>query len=516
MNRYFVLNASMLLATVSAFTVPAAADIVTTLPDGIKAELYARDATLTRKWGTDATKQEWETGIAAEIAMSADGKTCYIKNAVGNFTDGYLVGQRNGDEITFTFPQTIISGENEYTVAKLIRNTEPDSKNLYIPDPQEQTISFRYSEGRISEVSEGAMIGMLTASMNWTGKNLSDIVYKKVDTTETTPPEGLERFNIALSYGGDRSSKQEYPIYRLLSGCQDNEYLYIQGIDSSLGDKWMKVKIDGKKASVSNGQYLGVYNERVLYFCTVLDSPEWNQGYQSWDHEYSIVDGFEMEYDASRKTFRTIDPNNAFCVNAGDETYNYGNVYLNTKLTEQPLEISLKPQAPFMDEDVHYFMNGTEPELVFQLLPLNENGQLLSTSRLGYQVYQNDKLYVFDGYEYWLDDEEDITFIPWLFQSAFVYSTDNGAQFITFQQSFIQGITIRAVYRDTDGKEYLSDPLDPLNPGSSVATVESDKEIARVMWYSLDGRIINTDVQGIVIKCVEYTDGSRSYHKTTR
>lgn len=517
MNMH-LFTAASLLAISAMLPSISSAETVTTLPTGITAELYSRDATATRRWGSTDTKQEWETGIATEIATSADGKNIYIKNAVGNYTEGYLVGTVNGNDVTFTFPQTITSQESTFTVACMIRNPEIDSKYVFIPDPDNQTVTFRFEGDRLILLSEGALLGLLNSEMNWSGKILSNITYKKVDITEVIPPAGLEMFNISLASDLDTSNKAPYPQYRLLSGCSDSSTLYIQGIDTSLPDKWVKIEIDGETATVKGGQFIGVSGERTLFFCAVIDTPEWNAGYQVWEHNFSLIDSYQMAYDEKAKKLTPLNPNNALCVNPGDEEYNYGMVYLNASLTEQPLEISLIPRSPFMDEDddIHFFKNGAEPELMFQLLPLNEYGQLLDTKHFGYMVFQNNEPYVFNGFDYWLDDEEDITFIPWLFQSPFIYSSDNGTQFISFQESFITGITVRAVYRDDDGKEYMSAPLDPLNPTTSVSQVNADRQVAAEEFYNLNGIRVGSDVSGMIVKCIIYTDGSKEYRKIIR
>lgn len=318
-----------------------------------------------------------------------------------------------------------------------------------------------------------------------------------------------------MSFGSDRSEKINYPQYRLLGGCREGSELYIQGIAPSLPEKWTKISINGSDAHVDGGQYIGIKGEEIMYMCTLLDSPTWNAGYQVWEHNYELVDGFDMTYDVANKQLSSKNPNNALTVNAGDRIYNYGTVYLNAKLTEQPLEISLKPKAPFMNEDDHYFTNGVEPELVFQMLPLNENNQLLDAKKMGFSVYKDNELYVFDGYTYWFDDEEDMTFFPWLFQSPFIYSTDNGAMYIFFQEPFIHGITVRAIYRDSDGTEYLSKPLDPLNPESSINTLVSDSQVVSEIWYDLNGQITDKTAKGIKIKCQIMSDGNRRYSKTT-
>lgn len=511
-----IFTAFAVLTLSAASVMTASGDTVMTLPEGVTGDLYSRNGTATRMWGTGSTKQELENGIAAEIAVSADGKTVYVRNGVGNFTSGYLVGSLEGDVVTFTLPQTIVSGESTLTVARMISNPEIDSKYLFIPDPENQTVSFTFSGDRLVPVSEDVLIGLLNSNNNWTGKILSNLSYTKVDTTEVTPPEGLEAYNFALSYALDASTHAPYPQYRLLYGCNDDSYIYIRGIDTSLPDKWFRIALDGKDATVNGGQFLGVSNERVLYLCAVLDTPEWNPGYQVWEHSYELVDSFGMDYDRKAGKLTPKNSKNALCVNSGDGIYNYGTVYLNSTLTSQPLEISLKPRAPFMDEDIHFFTNGAEPELIFQTLPLNEKGQLLDTANFGYEVFCKDKPYVFDGFDYWLNDDEDVTFIPWLFQSPYIYSSDNGTQYIFFQEPFVHDLTIRSVYRDSDGTEYFSEPLDPLNPESSVSMVGADRTEISEIRLDINGRVVSSDAKGIVVKCTVYSDGSREYRKIIR
>lgn len=87
------------------------------------------------------------------------------------------------------------------------------------------------------------------------------------------------------------------------------------------------------------------------------------------------------------------------------------------------------------------------------------DGQLLDANKFGFQIFVDGKLYTFDALDFWLD--EDMTTVPWAFNSSHIYMSENGVFNVYFEEeSKMKELSIKAVYTDGD-QTYSSAPTYP-------------------------------------------------------
>ena len=449
-------------AAVALISAPAAAlspsDVVTEYPSGAEVATYLVDANSITQWGADQVRSAGVNSRLATIARTSDGKI-YIDNSLSNDWTGYVVGTVSGDKVTITLPQTLSHGSDVKEVSRLLPELAEGSTRVktYVRDTENTTITYTITDGKLI-LDADQVFGFTDAEGVWNGYSETEQTFSPFEASLIEVPEGAETFDMALRYQNGGSGIGEQYSYTLLHAAQKGNDLYIKGFSNKNPDGWTRFAIDGDKATFTGAQYLGM-NGGIEYLCPAVDSPEFIPGYNVWEHHFTVTESITFAYDAEKRTLTARDENDVLIVNPSPDVYIFGTTYINPMFAAQPVDVSPYPQAPVFDPKYCKWENGEQPMLNFELTPLNVDGQLLNTEFLGFQIYVNDKLYTFDANEYWLDDN--MTTIPWNFQSMNIYMLENGYWVVFFEgESRMKNVSIKAVYT-IDGKEYLSAPTYP-------------------------------------------------------
>lgn len=481
-------------------------DIVTILPEGIQAKTYLRNANSVTQWGASQTQEKPINAKFSTIARTDDGKI-YIGNALSDGYEGYLVGTVEGNVVTFSLPQAVSRDGNILEICRVIPS---DTNTTYVLDENSDHVSYTF-DGENLIMDEGNVIGFIKADGKWNGYAETRQVFSQFNYTVLEAPEGGDRFDLALAYEGELYQQGIPTLYEVFPACQKENKLYIQGFSSYNPDNWVVANIDGDKVIFEGSQYLGSTYYGLEFLCPAKDTPEWIPGYETWEHHYALTPSLTMAYDAETRTLTALDKNDVLTVNYSPDTYNYGMVYINPCFKAQPEKIALKPVAPLFDRTNFTWMNGDSPLLTFQIQPLNIDGDVLDKNRMGAQIYMNDKLYTFDEWTYWLDS--DITTIPWCYNASDIAMMSNGYTSIYFAEGWIENLSIKAVYTDTEGKEWLSDATYVV--GSPTSSVDALESVGTMMteYYDLTGKRVFPTDKGIKIRRDINADGTSTYTK---
>lgn len=482
------------------------ADIVTILPDGVQAKTFLRNATSVTQWGASQTQEKPINAKFSTIARTDDGKI-YIGNILSDGYEGYLVGTMDGDVATFSLPQAV---SYEGNILEICRVIPTENNSTYVLDENSDHVSYTI-DGENLLMEEGSVIGFIKADGKWNGYAETKQEFSPFNYSILDAPEGGERFNLAMAYEGEMYQQGIPTLYEVFPACLKDDILYIQGFSAYNPENWVVARIDGDKAVFEGAQYLGSTYYGLEFLCPAIDSPEWIPGYDTWEHHFALTPSLTMAYDAEAKTLTALDKNDVLTVNYSPDTYNYGMVYINPSFKAQPEDIALKPAAPLFDKANYIWMNGDSPLLTFQIQPLTIDGYVLDKSGLGAQIYMNDKLYTFDEWTYWLDS--DITTIPWCYNSSDIAMMSNGYTSIYFAVSWIENLSIKAVYTDSEGKEWLSDATYVVGTSSSAEAVESDWSIISTEFYDMTGKRVSPTDKGIKIRRDVKADGTTSFSK---
>lgn len=528
MRNYYIPVALLMLATsqvgLADTTITATADqVVYDLPAGVETRNYLREGELFRQWGSDAIKTETLAATLSCIGESSDGKV-YVSNPISSDTKGYLVGTRNGDSLKFTFPQVLQQGEGYLAVMRLEETTveiagwdgSPVTVPSYKISDKPQEIVFNLVDGNWVQTEDGEF-GFVQEDGSWAGYGEFNQIYTPFNDKLVEVPEDARPTDIALRYVGLLDCIGDPSLYMLLHARQKDNALYIQGLSTQYPESWIMGTIQGDRIVFENGQFLGIGNRTIEYFCTGVDTPEYIPGYNTWNHVISLLPRLEMAYDASRGIVSALDKNDAFITNPSKSIYSYGETYLDCRLTPQPETVDPKPIMPVFKVGVNQWDNGMDPFLTFQLIPLNIYGQLLDTADLGFEIEIEGETYTFPAWDYWM--EEDLTLVPWGIQSAFINMNYNGQTSVDFQCGFIRDLKIRAVNK-VDGQLYYSDAQTPDTPqtqdpvdGIRKLTPDSTSPVVSTFYYDLQGNRIDNPGTGVYIICRQHEDGTITHER---
>ena len=457
------ITTSLVAMALSLSTLPAFAlsetDIVADFPDNSEVSTYLVDAVSITQWGADQVRESNINSRLAEIARAADGKV-YVRNLLASDWTGCLVGQIDGDKLTFALPQVLRYGEDLGEVSRVVPEFSEGTDHIrtLVRDTENSTITYTFKDGKLV-LDEDIIFGFINEEGDWNGYSETDQVLSLFEATLVKVPEDAETFDLSLCYETDRDSRGIPGIYTLLHAAKKDNKLYVKGFSNANPESWVVADIEGNTVTFTGSQYLGSSYYGLEYLCPAKDNPVWNAGYMIWEHDYSIVPSLTLAYDEEAGTITATDKNDVLTVNSSPDQYVWGDIFANPKFAGQPEDVSPYPQAPVFNLEFCSWNNGEEPQLTFQLRPLNVNGQLLDKAHMAFRIYVDGEPYTFKGYQYWMD--EDLTDIPWGFMNPFMEMSVNGYWVVTFEgERYMKEIAIRAVYT-LDGEEYLSAPIYP-------------------------------------------------------
>lgn len=205
-------------------------------------------------------------GSACNIVLGDENKV-YVYNPITQYdTYSYIVGQRDGDTITFHTPQIVDVQYNEdYTESTNIYATKFRKKKLsattytFVADSINTDLKYVIKGDSISLVGgDSIMLALANAEGTWGGYgNACDVLRKFTDTTVEVPADAEE-----LTYAmkcSDGTGKGVSVVFK------DND-IYIKGIASAHPDSWVKGNVVGSTITIPSMQYLGLNKTYGYYF----------------------------------------------------------------------------------------------------------------------------------------------------------------------------------------------------------------------------------------------------------
>ncbi len=325
----------------------------------------------------------------------------------------------------------------------------------------------------------------------WKGFGDRDITMSPNTASLTELPEGLSTENWVWKDQYDNA---------FVEVAIDGEDFYINGMDRSLPDAWIKGKINEGKVEFPSGQYLGADMEILYYsyFCGAdFTVEEDEEGYEVL--KSSLAESAIFAYDKENKTLTT---ERGYVINsAADKLYPLY-AYDQVTVKHQQRNPSAPPAAPY---DLMINFSDWGNSIWFQLPNTDVDGNLLMEKNLYYEVYVDGELQTFslmdEDWEYY-----ESTRIPYAYDDDYdfyVYGTDHTVYLIAEE---IGSVGIRSVYINENGEEIYSDLITEGTTG--VADIEGGRKIVSEKCYDLQGRMLRGSTPGVVIKVVTYSDGT--------
>lgn len=431
----------------------------------------------------------------------------YLRDPFSGFPSRtYLKLDKTADnEYVAHLPQAIYEEEYEgttyqYYATKLRIN---DEGTTYIPDTLDdntidQDVRFVLDEDTLKAVDlDGEkIIGLTDNTYAWYGYGDFNYVLFDNPYTGNTVPDGatIEKWSLNGS--------------ELVNVAFVDNDVYVQ--DPVLGESgyWLKGAISGNKATFSGMQYMGVNGDYTTHefflpatYTTYLDDEGETQ------YIYTIADDIVFNYDKDAKKLTSAGDSTAFTFNGAPDEIYWITCY-NDPVLKKFVEVAATPADPVITTLTPYD-EEYGAGLMFELPAVDVDGNFIDPAKLYYNIY-------FDGSEEpetlspddYQNLTEEMTNVPYDFSDNYDFRCDGTTHVFYFYVAEYNNIGVSQTYTG-GGETHRSNIVWATNPTSIKGVSSDSKSVKSVNYYDLSGRQVSAPAQGLYIKTITYTDGSK-------
>lgn len=461
------------------------------------------------------------------VVMGDDGNV-YFKSYVTDMANGgtWVKGTKNGDLVTISLPQVschlwYYGKEFTYYLYAMKKTTvtatdewtgEEYTYQSWAPDSSVTSISYRMgadSSLTLDSATPDSLLlgGVLDEDGTWPGYGDMNCTFEPFYETPNSLPKGVETTDFVL---GNYSAYGE-KTQRLVSGAIANDTLYIKGFANILPQGVMKAKIEGNKAVMPTGQFLGVDSVYSTLCYAKASSYELdNDGGWITVYNYDAPE-VTFDYDADKGLFAA--DTNAILVNAGNDEILFHECYLKPffrRYVEQPVV----PAQPVWTSFMAYNDTYQYGYACFDLKHEDEEGNYINPANLYYRIYLDDDS---EPCDFTLASESGdsvtVTDIPYNYSDDNILGGGNDYHVIYYNMSGFEKMGIQSVYK-SQGVEKTSDIVYSTTLG--LKSVEDKSGSQSVTYYNLSGIRVTAPVSGIYVKRTQRADGTVSIQKVLR
>ena len=478
-------------------------------------------------------------GALTNVVISEDKTHVYIQNPIYfNYLseENWIVGDLNGDEVTFTFPQlvdidpvydddgNIVSEYRDYAVLMEFVEDDPETGDGWFYPTENQKYKFRLNaDGSLTSLeSEDVMIGWCAyfgedevgedEEPGWSWGGNGDFVTEIAPLTDK-PVEAPADVEFAEWQLLSEISSRPVEI-----GSKDNK-MYVKGFFPNMPDAVAVGEVDGNRVTFESGQYLGPYESggTTAYFLggNIETVEEDGETY----YTFVRTDNMVFDYD---KASNVLQSEQSFCISCDAEKILYYTIgekpYICIPEAEFTVKQLLTPElVMFYDVDDEY---DYDAEMYFGFPTIDADRHILPKDRLFYQVIMDNDVFTFYNDEYELPaGMEEMTDIPFGYNSEetidfYAAGTEHG--FIFHTRGF-ESLGVRTLYKPAEGETLYSPVL--WAPGyegtfGAVEGITIDKTVSSVAFYDLKGIRLSRPAKGISIMRTVLDDGTVKVSKT--
>ena len=439
-------------------------------------------------------------GSACNIVLGDENKV-YVYNPITQYdTYSYIVGQRDGDTITFHTPQIVDVQYNEdYTESTNIYATKFRKKKLsatsytFVADSINTDLKYVIKGDSISLVGgDSIMLALANAEGTWGGYgNAGDVLRKFTDTTVEVPADAEE-----LTYAmkcSDGTGKGVSVVFK------DND-IYIKGIASAHPDSWVKGNVVGSTITIPSMQYLGLNKTYGYYF--YLAGAKRKEVYDPSDDvtyiEYELVPNITMTLEEKSRTFKT---DLSLLYNAGKGMLSYDAAYDSPEFSPFN-DVATTPATPIISTYMEYNEDAGYGGLIFTLPTEDVNGNWINPEKMKYIIYGDDKAYELTT-DFYTCIEENMTEVPYSFTDDLDFVLQDGEHIVYLYEGGFSKMGVQSVYYG-GGERTVSPIVYQTSDGIKVKTSVP----VTTEFYDLQGRRLTNPTLGLTIMKAIYADGS--------
>lgn len=484
---------------------PTEEDVLVALPEGAEAEVWTIEGEFNTNDGTENVQEQTQ--------LAKVGNDVYVQGLAYYFPEAWMKGTLDEQTGIVTFASGQFVGEDEYG-KEYILGTEDgeticDIQFAYDAEAQTLTQLTGYILENGDSKTEMSYYGYWTNINFYAGE---PIVIDPVVAPEDLATETYLFKAKSLEYAEsdeetETESEPEWIDYSLqVQVGFDADTVYIQGLSADYAQGWVKAtKNEAGQYVIPANQFMGTYDVGGLgwfiydYFFTAVGEND------------ELIDAV-LNFDAETSTFST---DQTLALNGSKRSLYYYLMFQNVTITKMP-EVAATPADP---EVVSVSLEGNYPKVSFSIPAKDVDGNDLLNSKLAYVIWiekdgQEQQLTLAaDIYE---NLENDMTEIPYSFTDDYdimatgstVYLNQGAEELATWTK-----IGVQSIYRG-GGEEHKSNIgwYDIIPTG--INGMAMDAQSSRT--YDLQGRLVDGNAKGLLIKQVRQADGTVKAVKVIR
>lgn len=461
-----------------------------------------------------------QNGLKLDVVFADDGKTVWFHNLISTAQDCFVwtKGELKGNKIVI--PQGTAmwfydygSYTTTYVLCNLKRNpaAESTAQDGYECIPGDIEFSYENGELKLMPNSSGiSAIGLQRYSTDsfiieyglnykWLGYgdvNSSYSLFEDTPSEAPVNPEAAQRY--AFTY---KTQPGGVTCGHLVDVIKQNKHFFVKGLSQIFGkDYWASADTNGNNVTFPAKQYLGIdkdgYDDFFLYLCsaTMMSNDEY-----LW-MEFADNTTFNLDEATGIMT-----SDNTLMMNRGCDEVLVGDFWTDMRLAPYT-ETSARPMNPSLGSYYEYDEYMQQCRIAVGIPCVDVNGNFIEPANLSFKVYLNGEPYTFEPSDYYYFDlPEAMTEIPYGFSSYEINMYSPGMWTIDFYGEEPQSIGVQSVSK-AGGKTMMSDIVT-----YSITGIDEVKEPADILlekYYNPSGMPVDDDYTGLVIKRIEYTDGS--------
>lgn len=443
-----------------------------------------------------------EPGLVVEKVQGEDGKV-WFNNPLSRYPlDSWIYGTLEGDVLTIPGGQCVGWGWTDdddmvkaYIAAVRYQDDDLGGWCRACDDPD-----FRLKVKGDVLVAEDAdlCLGLCSYDENsgkyrWLSYADRYVTYAPNTGVLVEAPKGMETERWALTTPDGTGY--------LVNVATSPDAVYVQGIYNVLPESWVKLDIEGDKAVMYPGQYLGIGNDRHYAYACAGIVEEWYD--PEWDEYFDKVfptESLTFSYDASARVLEAAD--GAVIIATSEQPAKVDSYVERPRIEYQTRIPGTPPAAPtnlgYMAYD-EYWGSGM---FWFDIPCVDVDGNLLDSSHLYWRLWVDEEVYEFvRDDDYWNLPEEEMTMIPWgmnLYGNFYAMGISHS---MTFYFDGFDSLGVQSVYLDPDlDGEMLKSTviIGVVNGEVSADSIEAADSEAPV--YNLQGIRVSNPGHGIYIR----------------
>lgn len=501
--RRFLLTMATAVMSLTAFSVTPEG-LITSTPEGT---LYPEVYTSCREFiiYTGMPARTTNTGYNTQLVINGD--EIYIHNIIRDYDglDSWIKGTITPDGVAeFKLPQPVAytpgaaadGSDDTVLYAEMFLAKRQGNIKEVTPDTENTTLRMNWDGVSLTQILPGSSVDDLdydglcalsNSSHQYMGYGSQNIGMKIWDRTPLEAPADLEVSEYTLTY----KTKFDSTLGGRVKMGTEGSSLWIQGLNKHIPEAWVKGEIaaDGT-VTIPSDQYMGLTNDYFMFFL----GADYNRG------NYTITDAVTLVKDGDNYNAQS-----AMLINLGNETVNGGEGMDMREAVFAPfIEVPLTPADPLIFELA--YEEGLSM-LVFQILPIDNDGVFLDYERLYFNVYLNDEPYTFTPEKEFVT--ETIKDIPYTYSNEDSYLMSGGeGLFIAAIETQAQSMGVRSFYRNgADGSNITQSEL-MFETLTGISETVEDSPIVDTRHYNLNGVEVSAPTPGLYIRRITRANGS--------